>query len=82
VKEKKRGVTFFVDPAPKINLVEAHLNRLSLRVKGTIALHRIKRREGSGGACPQPPDDRGSRAGQEVRFTLCISPPSSQRQGL
>jgi hypothetical protein len=41
--EEEKDVTFFVDPAPKINLVEAHLNRPSLRVKRTIALHRIKR---------------------------------------
>jgi hypothetical protein len=40
---KEKDVTFFVDPAPKINLVEVHLNRPSLRLKGTIALHRIKR---------------------------------------
>jgi hypothetical protein len=44
---KRKDVTFFADPAPKINLVEAHPNRPSLRplvrVKGTIALHRIKR---------------------------------------
>jgi hypothetical protein len=40
---KRKGVSpSFVDPASKINLVEAHLNRPSLRVKGTIALHRIK----------------------------------------
>jgi hypothetical protein len=82
----------FVDSDPKINLVEAHLNRPSLRAKGTIAPHRIRRswnasraslqNEGSGAARPRPPDVRGSRAGQEVRFTLCIGPPSSQRQGL
>jgi hypothetical protein len=40
---KEKDDTFFVDPAPKINLVEAHLNRPSLRVKGMIALHGIKR---------------------------------------
>jgi hypothetical protein len=31
---KEKDVTFFVDPAPKINLVEAHLNRPSLPEKG------------------------------------------------
>jgi hypothetical protein len=60
---KEKGVSpSFVDPAPKINLVEAHLNRPSLRAKGTIALHSIKRswnasraslrNEGSGVAQP------------------------------
>jgi hypothetical protein len=42
--EERKGVSpSFVDPAPIINIVEAHLNRPSLRVKRTIALHRIKR---------------------------------------
>jgi hypothetical protein len=38
---KEKDATFFVDPAPKINLDEAHLNRPSLREKRMIALHRI-----------------------------------------
>jgi hypothetical protein len=66
-------------PAPKINLVEAHLNRPSPQEKGQ-QLTTDKRsfqaflpNEGSGGARPRPPDDRGLRAGQ--RFTLCIGPP-------
>jgi hypothetical protein len=41
VEEKKRVSPYFVDPAPKINLVEAYLNRPSLQAKGTIALHSI-----------------------------------------
>jgi hypothetical protein len=40
---KEKDDTFFVDSAPKINLIEAHLKRPSLKVKGTIALHRIER---------------------------------------
>jgi hypothetical protein len=32
--EKEKDVTFFVDPTPKINLVQAHLNRPSLQEKG------------------------------------------------
>jgi hypothetical protein len=31
---KEKDVTFFVGPAPKINLVVAHLNRPSLKEKG------------------------------------------------
>jgi hypothetical protein len=69
-------------PAPKINLVEAHLNRPSPQEKGqqlTTEQEKLKSfqgflpNEGSGGARPRPPDDRGSRAGE--RFTLCIGPP-------
>jgi hypothetical protein len=35
VEEKKKVSPSFIDPAPKINLVEAHLNRPSLQAKGT-----------------------------------------------
>jgi hypothetical protein len=85
----KEDGTFFENPAPKINLVEAHRNRPSPQEKGqqpTTEQEKLKSfqgflpNEGSGGARPRPPDDRGSRAGE--RFTLCIGPPSSQRQGL
>jgi hypothetical protein len=64
VEEKKRVSLSFIDPAPKINLVEAHLNRPSLQAKGTIALHSINRswnasraslqNEGRGAAGPRP----------------------------
>jgi hypothetical protein len=69
-------------PAPKINLVEAHLNRPSPQEKGQQltteqeklkSFHGFPPNEGSGGARPRPSDDRGSRAGE--RFTLCIGPP-------
>jgi hypothetical protein len=83
----KEECTFFENPAPKINLVEVHRNRPSPQEKGqqpTTEQEKLKSFQGflsgSGGARPRPPDDRGTRAGE--RFTLCIGPPSSQRQGL
>jgi hypothetical protein len=36
---KEKDDTFFEDPTPKINLIEAHLNRPSLQEKETIAHH-------------------------------------------
>jgi hypothetical protein len=33
---KEKDDTFFVDPTPKINLVEAHLKRPSLQEKGVV----------------------------------------------
>jgi hypothetical protein len=82
----KEDGTFFEKPAPKINLVEAHWNRPSPQEKGqrpTTEQEKLKSfqgilpNEGSGGARPQPPDDRGSGAGE--RFTLCIGPPPPPR---
>jgi hypothetical protein len=79
---KRKDGTFFENPAPKINLVDADLNRPSLQEKGrqsTTEQEKLKclqgflPNEGSGGARPRPPDDCGSRAGE--RFTLCIGPP-------
>jgi hypothetical protein len=42
-RKRKRVSPSFVEPALKIKIVEAHLNRPSLWVKGTVVLHRIKR---------------------------------------
>jgi hypothetical protein len=79
---KRKNGTFLENPAPKINLVEAHLNRPSPQEEGqqpTTEQKKLKSfqgflpNEGSGGVRPRPPDDRGLRAGE--RFTLCISPP-------
>jgi hypothetical protein len=90
--EERKGVSpSFVDPAPIINLVEAHLKTVSSGEKDDSRpqnKEKLKRfqgfppNEGSGGVRPRPPDDHGTRAGRGVRFTLCIGPPSSQRQGL